>query len=335
MYFGIRKKQKQKNLLTLTGPLGAHLFLATRARLLSPWSHRRRLCSCSLPSLPYLSPLISPLSLFFSLIRASRQPTGLPAPLPEPVPAPQAPRASASLQPPCTAACSSHPRAHRAMPRRAASRVRADAARCRAGPARIQPAEPPSSLHAHDAHPARPRSPTRPTVSSINGVQILHFFLLPLFLSLVTDALMAFEDRRRPHELPGWPSLSPPSLYKRVASLSLLPTQARPISLSLSSPLEPPLPSPEFIIAGALEFAGATPSAVQSRAPALLHPTEPPSNSPLHTCELKVEDDPKYFINYFWFDSWIVYLVCCNMNTCDPQFMCMCVMEFLVEIYDY
>jgi hypothetical protein len=23
------------------------------------------------------------------------------------------------------------------------------------------------------------------------------------------------------------------------------------------------------------------------------------------------------------------------MNTCDPQFMYMCVMEFLVEIYDY
>jgi hypothetical protein len=86
----------------------------------------------------------------------------------------------------------------------------------------------PSAMHTHA------RSSSR-----INGAStlpfLLRFFLLPLFLSLVTDALTVFEDRRRPHELPGRLSFFPPSLYKRAAELSLISsTRARPhLSLAL------------------------------------------------------------------------------------------------------
>jgi hypothetical protein len=93
-----------------------------------------------------------------------------------------------------------------------------------AQPAAVEP----SAMHTHA------RSSSR-----INGAStlpfLLRFFLLPLFLSLVTDALTVFEDRRRPHELPGRLSFFPPSLYKRAAELSLISsTRARPhLSLAL------------------------------------------------------------------------------------------------------
>jgi hypothetical protein len=88
MYF-IIKKQKNKNLLTLTGPLGAHLFLATRARLLaSSQAAAASLLHYSL-SLPYLSP--SSLLSLLSVSRSRSRP-GRPASLARPKPARRRPR---------------------------------------------------------------------------------------------------------------------------------------------------------------------------------------------------------------------------------------------------
>jgi hypothetical protein len=61
----------------------------------------------------------------------------------------------------------------------------------------------------------------------------------------------AMKHSRRLSPSPGRPSLSLPLLYKNRAPLSpfSLPELA-PISLSLSSPLEPPPPLLEFVVAG-------------------------------------------------------------------------------------
>jgi hypothetical protein len=64
MYFGIRNKNK--NLLTLTGPLGAHLFLAAR---LAPYLQATAISCASLSLSSHLSPLF-----VLSLVRASKQP---------------------------------------------------------------------------------------------------------------------------------------------------------------------------------------------------------------------------------------------------------------------
>jgi hypothetical protein len=96
----------------------------------------------------------------------------------------------------------------------------------------------------------------------------------------------------------------PLSIKEQQSSLSFPLPEHAPISLSLSSPLEPHPSSPEVVVHHQsslehVEFAGATPSAVRSRAPALLHPAENPSLHPRHAHEPKVEDDPNLICVFY------------------------------------
>jgi hypothetical protein len=158
----------------------------------------------------------------------------------------------------------------------------------------MRPATPPSEPLRHpgrdpDRSRARPDVPTarpkpRASVRSspLMERQLLRFFLLPLFLSLVTtDALTAFEDRRHPHELPGQLSLSPPSLCKRAAELSLQ-SPLPELALLSSSPRSPSLvhcSSPEVAVCrrSSPEFTGARRS---SSEPRTRHPKTEPCSSP-------------------------------------------------------
>jgi hypothetical protein len=123
---------------------------------------------------------------------------------------------------------------------------------------------------APQAAPSAPDcTPATVPFSAINGLHasISSPLIPPLHYEQVTAApLMA--------SLMTPTSLSPPpSLYKRAAEIFLtspLPKLA-PISLSLSSPLEPPPPLPEFVIAGAHGV---------RRSYAICHPKSSPCSSP-------------------------------------------------------
>jgi hypothetical protein len=107
-------------------------------------------------------------------------------------------------------------------------------------------------------------------------------FSFPPLFSLETDVVMAIEDRPFSPWRP-FPSPLPLSI-KGIAELSpILPTRAlshsshslaRRSSPEFAARRRSPWSSPEFVITGAVEFAGATPSAVRSQAPALLHSAE-------------------------------------------------------------
>jgi hypothetical protein len=128
----------------------------------------------------------------------------------------------------------------------------------------------------------------------------------------------------------GRPSLSLPLLYKnRAPPLSLLPTRARPI-LSLTF-----LAVRTTAVVAGVRHAGATPSAIQSRA--LLFSTRPNhrrtlpvtrTNSRLKTtqnilCIFEISFDSicELYIYY------VVIRACC-----DSKFTCMRAMGFLVDI---
>jgi hypothetical protein len=162
------------------------------------------------PSLPYLLFSLSPCSL--SCVR-QQQPGGWTGALRAPAP-PWCLRSSRGPRDRCPGR-TGHPDGRAAQP----------AAVEQSAPASQRSS--PSAMHTHACSSSR-----------INGAStlpfLLRFFLLPLFLPLVTDALMPFEDRRRPRELPGRLSFSPPSLYKRAAELSpILPYPSSPLSLTL------------------------------------------------------------------------------------------------------
>jgi hypothetical protein len=168
---------------------------------------------------------------------------------------------------------------------------------------RAQPARQPSRRPSTPELPACPL--TRPFVHCVKDLHSIRFFLLPLFLPWVTEALTVHEVRRRPINsrpplpLSGRLSLSPPSLYKMAAESLSHPPLPELASLS-SSPRSSPVqscvavrrrssPEPQFV-------AGAThsPSVVEPCSP----PGRTPSNSSRRTREPKVDDDPNYFV-YF------------------------------------
>jgi hypothetical protein len=162
------------------------------------------------------------------------------------------------------------------------------------------------------------------------------FFSLPHYSS-VTDAIDGHWRRRPPLSIsladPPFPSLSPINLtlllspfLPYLSSLSFLALSRSPFIVGVhrcrrSSPF----------VSGVRRSSPEPRTRHPKPNPSSSPPGRNPSSHPRHTHEPKVEDDPKLicvFLKYFWFDSWIVCLVCCNMNMCDPQFMCMCVMDF-------
>jgi hypothetical protein len=142
--------------------------------------------------------------------------------------------------------------------------------------------------------------------------------------------------------LPGRPSISPPSLYKCV-ELSLSHPSLPELTLISSHSLarhccQSSSSSPEFAGVHRSSPHWSQPD-VEDPCPLLLRPTSLPSHLHLPAqARTKVEDNPKLicvFSKYFWFNWWIVCLFCCNMNMCDPKYMCMCAIEFLVDSCDY
>jgi hypothetical protein len=138
--------------------------------------------------------------------------------------------------------------------------------------------------------------PARPFARYVKDHQCFRFFL-PRY-SLVTDASMAIEDADRSLSLADL--LSTPALYKTRAHVpwsSTCPLRSLAVPYcSLCSPLSAAQPAIATTLLATthparrslslpepVEFAGATPSVVRSRAPTLLHPVEPPVElSPSH-----------------------------------------------------
>jgi hypothetical protein len=148
-----------------------------------------------------------------------------------------------SLSPPCSLCTSSRPHDARPCPAPARDAPRDSAERAPTPPrTRPRPKPRPTRCSDREPTPRPPRPKPRASVRSppLMERQLLRFFLLPLFLSLVTDALTTFEDRRHPHELPCRLSLSPPSLCKRAAELSLQ-SPLPELALLSSSPRSPSL----------------------------------------------------------------------------------------------
>jgi hypothetical protein len=106
--------------------------------------------------------------------------------------------------------------------------------------ARLQPSRPteavPDPMFRPHPKPNRPSSMHRAPFdfSPLMELQLLRFFLLPLFLSLKPTPLSSVMELNADRSLPGRPSLSSPSLYKRDNRASL-PSPAYPSSPHLSS----------------------------------------------------------------------------------------------------
>jgi hypothetical protein len=162
--------------------------------------------------------------------------------------------------------------------------------------------------HATGSSRAQATPTTEAEVRPTHAPSVVNGVWLRLFLPPLISPLSIMSRKRQLH----WWSMKnqltlhlPPFLYKLEAkSLSILPYPSSPLSLallsrhrsctsrcrSLSFVAGVRRSSPELAV-----HRWSHAPASEDRTPALLHPTEPPSNSPRHTCELKVEDDPKIF----------------------------------------
>jgi hypothetical protein len=132
---------------------------------------------------------------------------------------------------------------------------------------------------------------------------------LPQLLLFETDASMASLKTSMPSSSP-WQTLSlPPALYKRQqSSLSFSPTQARPISLARQCTARRRCLLP--FVAGVHGARSSSPEPRTRHPPSVVEPCSSPpgrtpSNSPRHTREPKVDDDPNYFVYFIkvLFDS--------------------------------